>query len=79
MREGCRSRYQLIKSFLRYPYQTVCNDFSELDGNDHMSFPSFSEAFGMILRIHRRCQETGLCRHLQRFLKKIGLRCSPTT
>jgi hypothetical protein len=28
-----KERYQMIKSFLKYPYQTVCNDFSSLDTN----------------------------------------------
>lgn len=76
LRERCRPRYQLVKSFLRYPYQTVCNDFSELDGNDHLSMPGFEESFGMILKLHRKCQESGLCRHIQTFLRKIGFQAS---
>lgn len=66
-------KYHQIKSFLRYPYQTVCNDFKVIDTTEQLSRKHFEEMYGMLVRRHLVCKADGLCRHIRGFLKRLDL------
>ena len=76
--EGLKKRkewlYQKMKSFVKFPYQSVMNQFDGLVIQSTTSFSGFSNLFSLILNKHSGCANLNskpYCLHFKEFLKKL--------
>jgi hypothetical protein len=69
-------QYNNILSFVKYPYQTVVNNFSILNIVKEMSLESWLWYMARIKHCHQKCLEKGddkkmICSHIEKFAEKV--------
>jgi hypothetical protein len=60
--------YNEFCSVLRFPYQTLYNNFEIINFVSEMKFETFEYFYRKIIMIHRRCQKcenSGVCGHIE--------------
>ena len=65
-----QSKYSKICCMLRYPYQTLYNDFSILNFVSDMNYATFELYFRKVCWLHRKCASArGVCEHVGSFFE----------